>query len=168
LLFNSEISTDEKINGLKNIFNEPQFIKALEYSKKHKDLKIFEKWSDQFHNAFASSSKNSSLNQESNSDEITGVLSNNVSVENSPTSINNLIDIYNNDNIRDQIENFYNDYFNWMQTLSLTKQGAVIHLVIFLILLWNLFSLITIFYSESLIKYFKLEEKYPRLANIFN
>jgi hypothetical protein len=51
-----------------------------------------------------------------------------------------------------------------MQNLSLTKQGALIHITNSILVLLCLLSLITVFYGDSIIKYFNFEEKYPRLA----
>jgi predicted nuclease with TOPRIM domain len=79
---------------------------------------------------------------------------------------NKLIDIFNKNNnssILEELEKFRQDYYDWIHSLSLIKQGAVIHTIIFLILFIYLFSLITIYYSDSLLKYFKIEEKFPRL-----
>jgi hypothetical protein len=40
----------------------------------------------------------------------------------------------------------------------------VIHIIYSLTILLFLSSLITVFYSDTIIKFYKLEEKYPRLA----
>jgi phage pi2 protein 07 len=159
LISNEENSPQEKIEQIDAILNKPEFAKALKDLNGGWVSKIYEQNIDKLHGSFASSSNNSGSTTDSIINQAENTSSGSINNLN-----NNLINIYNKDSIRDQIEKIYNDYFNWMQSLSLIKQGAVIHFIIFLILFLNLFSLITIFYGESLIKYFKLEEKYPRLA----
>jgi hypothetical protein len=105
----------------------------------------------------------------SSSEEISNVASgsgtNSDIINNSSNLINNFIDKNNNNNsLWENYKEFINSYHDWMLTLSLTKQSAVIHIVNSILILLCLSSLITVFYADSLIKYFKIEEKYPRIA----
>lgn len=43
---------------------------------------------------------------------------------------------------------------------------ALSHLVLLLVLMYILFSILTIFYSNYLIVYFNLQERFPRLKTI--
>jgi hypothetical protein len=86
-------------------------------------------------------------------------------INNSSNLVNNYIDNYNNNNsLWENYKEFINSYHDWMLTLSLTKQSAIIHIVNSIFILLCLSSLITVFYADSLIKYFNIEEKYPRIA----
>jgi hypothetical protein len=110
---------------------------------------------------------NSSSEEISNIASGSGSGTNSDLINNSSNSINNYIDNYNNNNNNSLWENykeFINSYHDWMLTLSLTKQSAIIHIVNSILILLCLSSLITVFYADSLIKYFKIEEKYPRIA----
>lgn len=86
-------------------------------------------------------------------------------VNNNNNLINNFISNNNNDNsLWENYKEFINSHSDWMQSLSLTKQSAVIHITNSILVLLCSLSLITVFYGDSLINYFKLEEKYPRIA----
>jgi hypothetical protein len=62
----------------------------------------------------------------------------------------------------DVIANFQ----NYLSTLPLEKIGALGHIFFFIsiAILFSLVSIIFIFYGDSLIKYYNLEEKFPKLA----
>jgi hypothetical protein len=60
----------------------------------------------------------------------------------------------------DVIANFQ----NYLSTLPLEKIGALGHILISVAILFSLVSIIFIFYGDSLIKYYNLEEKFPKLA----
>nr|YP_009710735.1 hypothetical protein [Amanita phalloides]QFZ98684.1 hypothetical protein [Amanita phalloides] len=79
--------------------------------------------------------------------------------------------------LNDQIEKFLGDnnlfelllnlYNNWMimlSNLNLHQLIALAHLMSGIFLLYNLFNIIFILFGEFLINYFKLEEKFPRMA----
>jgi hypothetical protein len=67
-------------------------------------------------------------------------------------------------NFIDNINNFWINYNNFLITLSTQQKGALAHLLVSIFILWCLISIIIIIYGDYLIKYFKLEEKYTRLA----
>ena len=68
----------------------------------------------------------------------------------------------------DSITNVYSEVYEVIDSLSQTQKGAVIHISFSLVILFCLFTLIGVFYGEKLIQYFKLEEKFPRLARYIN
>lgn len=57
-----------------------------------------------------------------------------------------------------------NNFQNYLSTLPLDKVGALGHIFISVAILFSLISIISIFYGDSLINYFNLEEKFPKLA----
>jgi hypothetical protein len=61
-------------------------------------------------------------------------------------------------------DNFIENFQNYLSSLPLEKIGALGHILISLAILFSLISIIFIFYGDSLIKYFNLENKYPKLA----
>lgn len=76
-------------------------------------------------------------------------------------SSSNLID---NTNLIEELKQILDAYLNWFNHLSLLKQGAVTHIVLSIAMFLSLTSLITVFYGDSLIKYWDIETKYPRIA----
>lgn len=60
--------------------------------------------------------------------------------------------------------NSLDEFQNYLSSLPLEKVGALGHILISFAILLSLLSIISIFYGEFLIKYFNLEEKYPKIA----
>lgn len=56
------------------------------------------------------------------------------------------------------------DFHNFLSGMSTLELGAVVHISASLFILFSLGSIISIIFGDELIKLFKLEEKYPRLA----
>lgn len=67
-------------------------------------------------------------------------------------------------NFSDLLLEAWHQYQEFLSTLSTEQIGALGHLWIFFFILMCLFSLISVFYGDWLIRYFKLEEKLPKLA----
>jgi hypothetical protein len=64
----------------------------------------------------------------------------------------------------DNISKFISLYQDYLSTLTLMQTGALFHIIVSIFRIFCLFTIIGIFYGETLIRYFKLEEKYPKLA----
>lgn len=75
---------------------------------------------------------------------------------------NNNNSSYNNTWI-DQITEFISLYQDWFNTLTLEQKGAMVHISSSVLILFLLSSIFTVFYSDLIIKYFNLSDKYPRL-----
>lgn len=58
-------------------------------------------------------------------------------------------------------------YYDFLDTLSLLEESALLHILIFIFLLLCLFSIFSVFFGNEIIKYFKLEERYPKLELFF-
>nr|YP_009710616.1 hypothetical protein [Amanita bisporigera]QFZ98565.1 hypothetical protein [Amanita bisporigera] len=67
-------------------------------------------------------------------------------------------------NLLDLLLNLYNNWMIMLSNLNLHQLIALAHLMSGIFLLYNLFNIIFILFGEFLIDYFKLEEKFPRLA----
>jgi len=61
-------------------------------------------------------------------------------------------------------DNIFENFQNYLSSLPLEKIGALGHILISVAILFSIISIIFIFYGDSLIKYFNLENKYPKLA----
>jgi hypothetical protein len=62
----------------------------------------------------------------------------------------------------------FNNYNEWLDSITLIQKGAVYHIIVSITILSLFFSLLTVYYSDSLIKYFNIEEKYPKLAKFIS
>ena len=65
-------------------------------------------------------------------------------------------------NIRD----LFTKYINFLDTLSLHQLGSLANLLAAIFVLTCLFSVVYIIYSDLLLKYLKIEEKYPKIQKI--
>ena len=80
-------------------------------------------------------------------------------------SVNVTLDAVNNvSNIEKSSFNIIERIQDFLSTLNFEQTLAFIHLSGSLIIGLSVLSMITIFYSEKLILYFKIEEKYPRFS----
>ena len=55
---------------------------------------------------------------------------------------------------------------NYLDTLTLLEESAVIHLIMFSLIILVLFSIVGIFIGNELINYLDLEKKYPSLSKL--
>ena len=61
------------------------------------------------------------------------------------------------------IQNLY----DFLDSLTLLEESAFLHITIFILILSCLFSIVSVFFGNEIIKYFKLEERFPRLELFF-
>jgi hypothetical protein len=64
----------------------------------------------------------------------------------------------------EDITKFISMYQDYLSTLTLAQTGALVHIIVSLFIFFCLFTIIGIFYGDTLIRYLNLEEKYPKLA----
>lgn len=72
----------------------------------------------------------------------------------------------NNNNIIDFFTDYVNNFNKFLSTLSFEQYGAVAHLSSAICMLVFLISIISILFGDQFINYFKLEERFPKLAII--
>jgi len=60
--------------------------------------------------------------------------------------------------------NIFTDFQNYLSSLSNEKIGALGHILISIAIFYSILSIVFIFYGEVLIRYYNLEENYPKLA----
>jgi len=75
-----------------------------------------------------------------------------------------LQDIFGSDSNKNFNSNGLDDFKNYLSSLPIEKVGALGHILISIAILLSLLSIISVFYGDFLIKYFNLEEKFPRIA----
>ena len=71
-------------------------------------------------------------------------------------------------NFFDKVHNFIESYMEWLDHLNMYQKGVVANILVLILILSCLISLIAIYYSDLLIKYFNLETNFPRLAKYIN
>ena len=64
----------------------------------------------------------------------------------------------------DGFDQYISTFQNYLNTLTLEQAFSLAHMFAFLALFICLFNLASVFYGESLIKYYKLEIKFPKLS----
>ena len=98
----------------------------------------------------------------------------NISFTNIKNNLNNLFSFFDPENnkenfigdngIFDSFKYFLDQWNEMLSGLTIIELGALSHLLIGITILILLFNIIFIIYSDFFIKYFQLEEKYPRLG----
>jgi hypothetical protein len=61
-----------------------------------------------------------------------------------------------------------NFFYEYLDSLTLLEESALLHIVMFLVLLITVFNILSVFFSNEIIKFFKLESKFPSLVTFFN
>lgn len=62
------------------------------------------------------------------------------------------------------ILNIINQYYDFLNTLTVVQKGALGHLLAAIFILLCFTSILTIFYGETLIKYFEIEKRFTKIA----
>nr|YP_010170400.1 LAGLIDADG homing endonuclease [Phanerochaete carnosa]QRZ60382.1 LAGLIDADG homing endonuclease [Phanerochaete carnosa] len=60
-----------------------------------------------------------------------------------------------------------NQYYDFLNSLSLHQESSFVNILLFLILMFSVFNFLAIFFGNEIIKYFNLENKFPSLATFF-
>ena len=78
-------------------------------------------------------------------------------------NITKLLQHLNNNFITDYIKNIY----DYLDTLTLHEVSCILNILLFLTLIFTGLIILSMFYGNYLIDYFKLEERFPKLARLF-
>ena len=76
----------------------------------------------------------------------------------------------NNFNINSTFDNIYsyiNEFSKFLDTLTIEQKFSLLHILGAISILLSLYSILGVFYSNFFIEYFKLEQKYPKIAVFF-
>ena len=90
------------------------------------------------------------------------------------STLKNIIDIIKNsieggtgnNFISIDIASHINSYKDFLSTLTLEQTGALANILCAMVILFCLITLISIFFSDILLTYFKIAEKYPKIGRI--
>ncbi len=98
----------------------------------------------------------------------------NSETDNMQNMISDIIKYFNDNNnkfLGENIFDFFTNYINnlnkFLSTLSFEQYSAIAHLSSAICMLVFLLSIISILFGDQFIKYFKIEERFPKLAIIF-
>lgn len=92
--------------------------------------------------------------------------------ENINSTVDEIINIFNdvsnkfinNNNLIDNLKLFYNKWSDFIASLNLEQVGLVAHITTSIFIIVCLFNILSVLMSDFLIKYFKLELKFPKLS----
>ena len=81
--------------------------------------------------------------------------------------IDKLIEIISNDESTNKLVSVINKFYEHLDTLSILQESSILHILLFTVLTVTVLNILSVLFGIELIKYFKLEEKYPRLELFF-
>jgi len=88
-----------------------------------------------------------------------------IKVRNSISELTKLNDLFNNEKKKFLSElTGLNDYLN---SLTLLEVSALYHILVCFLILITAFNILSVFFSNEIIKFFNLESNYPKLAKFF-
>ena len=90
--------------------------------------------------------------------------------------INRLLGLHINEEVAKEFLNNEKNYFisdltvlnDYFSSLSLLELSALFHILGSLLVLITAFNILSVFFSNEIIKFFNLELKYPKLAKFFH
>jgi len=80
--------------------------------------------------------------------------------------VEDLTETMNNSNISEVIMKIVNNFHNFLETLSSLQLAALFNLMVDYLILSSAFTVLSLLIGDHLIETLKLNERYPRLANI--
>ena len=60
-----------------------------------------------------------------------------------------------------------NRLYEYLDTLSILQESSILHILLFTVLTVTVFNILSVLFGFELIKYFKVEERMPKLAGFF-
>ena len=64
----------------------------------------------------------------------------------------------------DEISQMMSNYESFLETLNQNQKYAIIHILLSIIIFICIFSIVSLYLGDEIIKYFKLEERFPKIA----
>ena len=81
--------------------------------------------------------------------------------------IDKLIEIISNDESTNKLVSVINKFYEHLDTLSILQESSILHILLFTVLTVTVFNILSVLFGFELIKYFKVEERMPKLAGFF-
>ena len=89
------------------------------------------------------------------------------SVDKVHEAIKSITSLNSNSNNKLNFDFNIDSYYNYLDTLTLSEELALIHILFAILYLLIAFEFVSIFFGNELINYFDLENKYPKLKTFF-
>ena len=77
-----------------------------------------------------------------------------------------IIALSNEDNTNHLVSNFPR-LFEYLDSLTLLQESSLLHIILFMILFLTVTNILAVLFGNEILNYFKLEERYPKLAVFF-
>lgn len=78
---------------------------------------------------------------------------------------NEMEDIIKND--KDKFLSGLSKFYEYLDSLTVLQESSLLHVVIFLVIIISLINIISVLFANEIIKYFNLENRFPKLAILF-
>ena len=76
-----------------------------------------------------------------------------------------LAEVFNNSKLIPDLD--FKSFYKFLDSLTLLEESSLLHILYIIVVLSIIFNIYSAFFANEIIKYFKLEEKYPKLNKIF-
>ena len=63
--------------------------------------------------------------------------------------------------------NFLSDFYEYLDSLTFLQESALLHVLLFSILIISVFNILSVLFGNEIIKYFNIEERFPWLGLFF-
>jgi uncharacterized membrane protein len=89
-------------------------------------------------------------------------------VKSMKSTLEKALEIINKNDVNKFLGNFnVEDLYKYLDSLSVFKEHALLHIFILIALVLIVLNIVAVFFSNELLKYFDIEQKYPSLATFF-
>lgn len=90
------------------------------------------------------------------------ILSQMKGMEQTSNDLKSLLDSVNKDSFVPWLDKFY----AYLDSLTLFQESAVVHILLFIVLLLQVINILFIFFGNEIIRYLKLEQRFPSLSSL--
>ena len=67
---------------------------------------------------------------------------------------------------KDSFVSWLDKFYAYLDSLTLFQESAVVHILLFIVLLLTVFNIFYVFFGNEIITYFKLEQRFPSLSGL--
>ena len=61
----------------------------------------------------------------------------------------------------------FSKFYKYLDNISILQESSLFHILLFIVLLLTVFNILSVLFGNEIIKYFNLEERFPRLGLFF-
>ena len=61
----------------------------------------------------------------------------------------------------------FSEFYKYLDNISILQESSLFHILLFIVLLLTVFNILSVLFGNEIIKYFNLEERFPRLGLFF-